>query len=464
MLFVLPAENTIKYLEKNVENNCANILNNLVKERGEKNIEWLINVINRIESPEDIKGLYSLQKNKIDRAGGFYGIISEPIEDANEIPLPNSLESFVDLVRYLVSIRERQRKEVEETGYPLHFNKKTYYQANVADSEKIKVELDLTVIKYVIDYFSCEHPTLKDAKKIANSEIFTEMVKHRNSLGYVPGPKMTTNFLAYFIFLGARKDPISVIWKWLNPWNCFNFADIFINLEHYRELLRDMETNKSDIERFVSSRIEPYVPANFEFNERFVLGIEWAIRGWATAKFGGINIEHVKDNYVFLVNTIVHETYHRIQAMLYPGNVGKDFNMLDKSLEDSALDAIYKAMTYVFLEGTATYVQYGSSFSVDSEKIDEAVNLFHRISEFENEEFDKNKIEEILNIGLKSNGPFYTLGQYMSKKIDEACGKEKLATCLKKGSPEFFSLFVKSDDKKIFPEKLKEIFQKIKLF
>jgi hypothetical protein len=110
-----------------------------------------------------------------------------------------------------------------------------------------------------------------------------------------------------------------------------------------------------------------------------------------------------------LIDTIVHETYHRIQAMLYPDNKGKDFNMLDKSFDNEKLDAVYKAMTYVFLEGTATYVQYGSAFLIESEKINEAVNLFQRIIEFENEELDKNKLEEILNIGLKSNGPFYTL-------------------------------------------------------
>ncbi|TYB93739.1 MAG: hypothetical protein FXF54_06120 [Kosmotoga sp.] len=463
MLFVLPAENTIKYLEKNVENKYATVLNDLVRKNGEKNIEWLIHVINRIESPEDIKGLYRLQKNKIDRAGGFYGIISEPIEDANEIPLPNSLESFVDLVRYLLNIRESQRKEVEVTGYPLNFTGKAYELATASSTEKIKIILDLTAIKRVVDYFSCEHPTKEDAKKIANSEIFTEMIKHRNSLGYVPGPEMTTDFLAYFIYLGAKKDPISVIWKWLNPWNCFNFADIFINLEHYRELLRDMETNKSNIERFVSSRIEPYVPANFEFTERFVLGIEWAIRGWATSKFGGINIEHIKDNYTFLIGTIVHETYHRIQAMLYPGNVGKDFNMLDKPLEDKTLDAMYKAMTYVFLEGTATYVQHGSKINNGKEAIDEAVCLFKKIVDLSMQKQGPEKVEEILNAGLRSNGPFYTLGQFMAKAIEEKYGKEKLATCLEKGSPEFFKLFINVDDKQTFAPEQKRVFQKILL-
>jgi hypothetical protein len=120
-------------------------------------------------------------------------------------------------------------------------------------------------------------------------------------------------------------------------------------------------------------------------------------------------------------------------------------------------------MTYVFLEGTATYVQYGSAFSKENEKINEAVNLFQQIIESENEELDKNKLEKILNIGLKSNGPLYTLGQYMAKIIDETYRNEKLAACLKKGSPEFFKLFIEADNKDIFSRKLKQIIQKVKL-
>jgi hypothetical protein len=149
--------------------------------------------------------------------------------------------------------------------------------------------------------------------------------------------------------------------------------------------------------------------------------------------------------------------------MIYPGNTGEDFNMLDKSFDNENLEVVYKVMTYLFLEGTATYVRYGSAFSIESEKINEAVNLFQRIIESENEEFDKSKLEKILNIGLKSNGPFYTLGQYMAKIIDETYGNDKLAACLEKGSPEFFKLFINTDDKQTFDPEQKRVFQKILL-
>jgi hypothetical protein len=51
--------------------------------------------------------------------GRFFGIISEPIKDENEIPVPDSLESFIDLIIYLSNIRESQLNEVENTGISL---------------------------------------------------------------------------------------------------------------------------------------------------------------------------------------------------------------------------------------------------------------------------------------------------------------------------------------------------------
>jgi hypothetical protein len=91
---------------------------------------------------------------------------------------------------------------------------------------------------------------------------------------------MKTEYLSYFIFLGAKKGPISIIWKWLNPWKCFNFADIFMNLEKCQKLLKDLENNKSNFVALISSKLESCVPSDFVFKERFVSAAEWAVRGW----------------------------------------------------------------------------------------------------------------------------------------------------------------------------------------
>jgi hypothetical protein len=85
-----------------------------------------------------VKELFKLQKNKIEMGGGFFEIISEPIKDENEISAPYSLESFIDLIMYLSNTRESQLSEIEKTGYPLHFNNKTYKQRNETSTRRVK--------------------------------------------------------------------------------------------------------------------------------------------------------------------------------------------------------------------------------------------------------------------------------------------------------------------------------------
>jgi hypothetical protein len=68
-LFSLPTENTINYLSNNLEKSYTNILNDLVNKEGVQKIKGLIDIINRLKSPEDVKELFELQKNKIEMGG-----------------------------------------------------------------------------------------------------------------------------------------------------------------------------------------------------------------------------------------------------------------------------------------------------------------------------------------------------------------------------------------------------------
>ena len=426
-------------------------------------VEYLTKLINQLDAPESIKKLFEIQQKQAELGGGFYGLIPDSIKGVEEIPIPNTSTNFTKLISYLLSIRDEQRRTITDMGFPVSFSGENYVPKEVKHCSRIKISLELSTIRQVLEFFARENPTLNEARKIANGEIFTEMIKHRNSLGYVPGPVFTTEFLTQFLFLGAVKEPIYEIWRWLSPWNFFDFADIAYNRADYERVLNELEKNRGNIEMYISSRIEKYVPEDFEFKEHFAFSVGWAIRGWATGKYGGINIEHVKDNYDFLLNTIAHETFHRIQAMLYPGNEGKEFKMFEKPLKDKAMDALYKAMTYVFLEGTATYIQKGGFLEENLPNVQKGVALFKELHKtvFQYKKYDK--LEKLLNHGLKSNGPFYALGHYMAHIIDKDFGNKAIASCLEKGSPEFFRLFINTAESKIFSEEILAAFQKIEI-
>lgn len=420
-------------------------------------------LIKQLDTPERIKELFRIQQKQAELGGGFYGLIPDPIESPEQIPVPDTPDKFLDLLSYLSQVRDEQLKIVAGTGFPVNFSGRNYVPKDVESGRRIKIILDLSAIRDVLKYIAKENPTLDEARKIASGEIFTEMINHRNSLGYVPGPEFTMEFLANFLFFAASKEPVYEIWKRLNPWNFFDFADIACNRADYERVLNELEENKDNIEACISSRIEKYVPENFEFQERFVFSVGWAIRGWATGKFGDINIEHVKDNYDFLLDVIIHETFHRIQAMLYPGNEGKEFRMLEKPLKDKGMDALYKAMTYIFLEGSATYVQKGDFPVEDMSDVQAGVDLFKELYErvFQEKKYDE--LESLLNRGLRSNGPFYALGHYMTYIIDKEYGNRTIASCLEKGSPEFFRLFIDTEEGRVFPEEIAGILRKIEI-
>lgn len=414
-------------------------------------------LIKQLDTLESIKELFRIQQKQAELGGGFYGVIPDPIESPEQIPIPDTPDKFLDLLSYLSQIRDEQRKIVAGTGFPVDFLGRNYVPKDVKSSGRIKIILDLHAVREVLDYLAKENPTLEEAREIAGGEIFTEMIKHRNSLGYVPGPEFTTEFLANFLFFAASKESIYEIWKQLNPWNFFDFADIACNRDDYERVLNELEENKDNIEARISAKIEKYVPEDFEFQERFVFSVGWAIRGWATGKYGGINIEHIKDNYDFLLDIIIHETFHRIQAILYPGNEGKEFRMLEKPLKDKGKDALYKAITYVFLEGSATYVQKGDFPVEDISDVQAGVELFKELYNtiFQQKKYDE--LEKFLNRGLRSNGPFYALGHYMSYIIDKKYGNKAIADCLKKRSQKFFKLFADTEEGRIFPEEIKEV-------
>ena len=55
---------------------------------------------------------------------------------------------------------------------------------------------------------------------------------------------------------------------------------------------------------------------------------------------------------------------------------------------------------------------------------------------------DLKKANEILNQGLKSNGPFYSLGYFMSKKIVENGNEKELGKIIEQGTLAFFNKFI----------------------
>lgn len=439
-----------KDLEKTAANEKEiNYIIELKKIISIENARFLFDQLLNLNNPEEIKNLRKYQALQIEWGGSFYGIIPDQINEEDDIPIPTNFENLLKATIYLANIRNRNYEAIRNTGFPLNFKNKPF---NTLYKQKcpanINFNLDISGIQKLLKLFDKDSIAFDEAMEIANHHAFREMIKHRHNLGYIPKPWITKESLASFIQHAISRKPLDMIWKWLNPWNFFNFADIFNNLEQYKKLINTIELNKENFVNQITSRIASFLPENIKFEDQFTFAIGWGIRGWATNATGGLNIEHFKDDYDLLIQTITHETFHRLQLEICPIDSSR-YNELNRSFEsivsysfpDNKDCKFYEVITYVFLEGSATFVGGKDCNNETDTHIDEGIRLLNQIYETIYSKNNLEKVDELVNKGLKSNGPFYELGYYMTEKIVNKYGNKKLGNCLLEGSTEFFKIF-----------------------
>jgi len=283
--------------------------------------------------------------------------------------------------------------------------------------------------------------------KVVNHPAFSEMIKHRRSLGYIPKPWITKKRLGKFIKRAVSHKPLDMIWKWLNPWNLFGLADISINLQRYQRLIDTISYYGDDMVNQVLKRISVFAPKDVVFRDHCSFAVGWGVRGWATRKTCGVNIEHFKDDFRLLIRTISHETFHRLQLNVCPidqsvKNMHPKFDdLVHYPFPDKKDRKFYEVLTYIFLEGSATFVGGLSSESQMEKKAIEGLKLLREIRRAIYEETDFEETEKLLNSGLKSNGPFYALGYHMTNCIVDKYGSSAIVESLLEGSLWFFKRY-----------------------
>ncbi|MHA1511777.1 MAG: DUF5700 domain-containing putative Zn-dependent protease, partial [Promethearchaeota archaeon] len=337
------------------------------------------------------------------------------------------------------------------------FNFEEIISCKPASNLKIILELDL--FEQILHLFN--NPDQKNLllSKISKNPIVHELIKHRNGLGYVPGPEFCLDFYLYHLENAITNDPIINLWKLLHPWNFFDFADLWIHLEEYIRLQSTLSAHKVQLENYISSRLGGFIPKSSQITERVAFSVEWAIRGWATVKFAGLNIEYMKDNYSEIIKTITHEVFHRIQVNLLPKpkNIDSPHNDLSFDILFEFTDLEQKeakfneVLGYIFLEGTASYVEKDSPPIPIQDDIDKAkigLNLLTEIMQklFLQEATGKDEaifdeIDQLINQGLKSNGPFYSLGYYITWHLVSTHGYNMIKEALTSGWYHFYSKY-----------------------
>ena len=407
----------------------------------EQTLRELLRCLVQLDPPERIHETKVLEQTQDDSGAGFCGMLPQQISE--DLLVPSDEAGLFATALALAKVRSANLATLESTfttysssfsgrPFPLlgGFEKPTGWQLTI----------DVSGIKALIAALANPETTIEDARAIASQPAFTEMMTHRRELGYVPEPLIDADGLAWCIQHAASDDPADRLWRWLHPHNFFDLSDVRSNLEQYAQLVKALDEHRSELEARILGQIGVYVPADIDFDDHLTFAVGWAISGWATRSTGGINLEHFKDDFDRMLTTLTHETFHRLQLTLcpaHPGNEGDDFDRITNyALENPCDEALYRVLSYVALEGSATYIGEGKLNPVWDEAAEPALALLSRILDA----LDSDTLEEIdglLTEGLKSNGPFYGFGALLSDAIVQAEEPRSLGLALQSGTPHF---------------------------
>jgi hypothetical protein len=417
--------------------------------------QFLFYQLSELENPNEIQNLSDIQTIQDSLGGSFYGLAPEFPSKKDTIPIPDNFDNLIAAGRFLSDIRKANYDAISKSAYPLNFKNSDFIKStNIIEQSKLKLELDYSCIKSIIKACGKNSITIDEALEISTLPGFKNMLEHRRNLGYIPEPLPTEESLAQFITYAVSKESLYMIWKWLSPWNYFNLSEISMNQDEYSRLIKIIEDNEKEIVRSISNRIIRLIPDDFEYSDTLTIAINWGIRSWATSNQLGTNIVQFKDDFDLLIRTLSHETFHRVQLQICPLDPAakakntKEFeDIVTYAFPDINDSKFYETLSYIFLEGSASFVGGMDSLEMSTDKLNTGLELLHNVYNSIYIDNDLGNVDELINKGLKSNGPFYVLGYLMTKRIVKHSDSDGVKGILNEGCLGFFNRYIQIKNK-----------------
>lgn len=424
-----------------------------------EDITFLWNQVNRLEDISELEILESYLERQKELGAWVEELLPSPIEKTAGIDFNDDFRGHLEVMRKLSQQRNDNLKAVERLGeYPLEFQGSDLKEQSLSGSsadypEDWKVDLDVSALAGTLDLFSNPDFAEKSIKAttVASSHPNQQMLTHRRNLGYLPEPITDEEDLVELLTWGASRDPVDMIWKWLHPMNIFDFSDLFLNLEDYKRLLETIHENWDYIINSVLSTLSTHLGATqTEIEETFALTVGYGIRGWATDDGFGVNIEYLKDDFQLLLGTLAHELLHRVQPDICPtyhDELSDGASLEDLTagpFDDPKDEKFYELLTYIFLEGSGEFIKHQFKPGPEEELMDRSrkgIDLLEKGCRKIYEEKQLDQVDKVLSRGLSSNGPFYALGEFLTRKLIEIKPEGYFGKTLEEGSLKFFRTF-----------------------
>lgn len=427
-------------------------INNLKKNLSLKEARFLFIQLSSLKNPSDITQLSKIESDQNKSGGGYYGYVPDYFKNPAVIPVPENFNSIIACANFLANTRKQIDQIIARSNFKYN---RTFLNQEISAVNKekinpgIQININTDAVTDVLTHYIDQNMTMEIAADIANHPSFQQMLMNRKEIGYIPKPLPDTDDLTKFIYTAGSNDPVSMIWKWLNPWNCFGFADLYMNSIKYREILLKIDSNKDYLISSIKSRIGHYLPEDFKYQDQIDLGVNWGVLNWSTEKQIGINIVQLKNDYSAFKKIISRQLFRKIQIHIIRevNNILPETDIQINEIIAGNYNNIYDQLFYevlfqIFLEGTSAYAagKEKSWIIVDGYKFGrDLLNSIH-FSLYNN--VDLKIVEYCESQGFSTNGPLVAIGYQMTKILVKKFGHQIVYESLRNNFLKFYIKYI----------------------
>jgi len=403
--------------------------------------DTVLELLAAVDPPESVRELAGYDEWQHERGGGLHGLMADQSVELAGLAIPVDELSRLQAAVVLAQLRHDNLLKLEEFDVAIDFTGQGIEaRADLESPAGIRVALDASAVQGFVAAIADGRVDEAEAHRLAALPTNTEMIRHRQDLGYMPEPVVTAEGLAELLVRAGSGHAVDRLWSWINPFNFFGYADLVNQTTQYDRMMNTLDDNPGALSGTIVDRIAPYVPDGVKVDETFAFTVGCLIRGWATFEMSGLNIEQVKDRWQRLQRTMTEEVYHRVQLKMVPtesGEPARDFEDLSFKLDDAGLSKLYEALMYTVLEGSANLVAGPYPGVEDEQRARDGAELFDRFVEEVVDQGQIDNADTLINQGLRNNGPMYALGFRMAVIVERHDGAAAIGTLLQQGPVAF---------------------------
>ena len=306
------------------------------------------------------------------------------------------------------------------------------------------INFDFKGALQILDLVSKDSLTYEDFRSIDKSK-YLNMV-------YNTGKVICTskNTFTKSLYYARRKEPIIVLYKFINPVSFLNLGYLSVYSSNYKRVLNTIQSQSGNIKFYIINLLSQFFPKGARFNVIVNFLFAYENCNWNShSKNLPMNLTQFGDDYEYLAKYLTRElfTYEKENTIL------DIFPYLFAGTDT----LILQVMKEVFEGGISNFIAPILAENRPAALMEKDFLLFKSTIYAILQNKNSNVIDSLLSLGHDSRFLFYTMGTQMAATLDKILGRDYITKSLIQGPISFFKTYIEAyhaDSKQI-----RDIFQ-----